>query len=134
MKLLSLDGGGIRGLILCQLLVGLEDALGRPISGVFDWIAGSSTGGMLALNLGLSMVSFFAERLIILFVLIRQVVALVSARVFAVPPEGFRGLPALRLEDAGGGLEELVRTGHADERYERVQVRYYRGEKSRQMM
>ncbi|MFN2167740.1 MAG: patatin-like phospholipase family protein, partial [Anaerolineae bacterium] len=54
-RILSIDGGGIRGVIPGQILVVLEDKLkalgGNPdakISDYFDLIAGTSTGGILA--------------------------------------------------------------------------------------
>lgn len=48
---LCLDGGGIRGLILTQILEAIEKAAGARISDLFDWITGTSTGGILALAL-----------------------------------------------------------------------------------
>ncbi|KZC05683.1 PREDICTED: 85/88 kDa calcium-independent phospholipase A2 [Dufourea novaeangliae] len=50
-RLLCLDGGGIRGLILVQTLLEIESVLKKPIVECFDWIAGTSTGGILALGL-----------------------------------------------------------------------------------
>uniref|UniRef100_A0A8C9WFA0 phospholipase A2 n=1 Tax=Scleropages formosus TaxID=113540 RepID=A0A8C9WFA0_SCLFO len=48
-RLLCLDGGGIKGLVLIQMLIALEKEAGRPIRELFDWISGTSTGGILAL-------------------------------------------------------------------------------------
>ncbi|XP_031782364.1 85/88 kDa calcium-independent phospholipase A2 [Nasonia vitripennis] len=50
-RLLCLDGGGIRGLVLVQTLLEVESVLQKPISRCFDWIAGTSTGGILALSI-----------------------------------------------------------------------------------
>jgi patatin-like phospholipase/acyl hydrolase len=50
-RILCLDGGGIRGLILIQMLEALETILGGPVIKHFDWISGTSTGGILALAL-----------------------------------------------------------------------------------
>jgi uncharacterized protein len=47
-RILSLDGGGIRGLISALWLQRLEQELGKPLREVFDLIAGTSTGGILA--------------------------------------------------------------------------------------
>lgn len=49
-RLLCLDGGGIRGLILVQMLLELETMFEVPIQQCFDWIAGTSTGGIIALG------------------------------------------------------------------------------------
>ncbi|XP_064179840.1 85/88 kDa calcium-independent phospholipase A2 isoform X1 [Anguilla rostrata] len=48
-RLLCLDGGGIKGLILIQMLIALERQAGRPARELFDWVSGTSTGGILAL-------------------------------------------------------------------------------------
>lgn len=54
MKILSIDGGGIRGIIPGQVLVALEKKIqkkyndpNKRIADVFDLIAGTSTGGIL---------------------------------------------------------------------------------------
>ncbi|CAH1738202.1 unnamed protein product [Aphis gossypii] len=50
-RVLCLDGGGIRGLVLITILLHIENATKVPIIHCFDWIAGTSTGGILALGL-----------------------------------------------------------------------------------
>lgn len=47
-SILSIDGGGIRGIIPATFLAEVERLTGRPISALFDLIAGTSTGGILA--------------------------------------------------------------------------------------
>ena len=47
-KILSIDGGGIRGIIPGTIMVEAEKAFGIKISDYFDMIAGTSTGGILA--------------------------------------------------------------------------------------
>lgn len=51
-RILSIDGGGIRGLIPATVLAELERATGSPVAASFDLIAGTSTGGILATALG----------------------------------------------------------------------------------
>ncbi len=48
MRVLSIDGGGIRGLIPALVLAEVEARTGRRIAELFDLIAGTSTGGILA--------------------------------------------------------------------------------------
>lgn len=50
-RILSIDGGGIRGLIPALLLTELEKLARRPIAELFDLIVGTSTGGIIALGL-----------------------------------------------------------------------------------
>ena len=49
LRLLSLEGGGIKGLTLIWQLRALERAAGKPIHELFDLIGGVSTGGIIAL-------------------------------------------------------------------------------------
>lgn len=50
-KILSIDGGGIRGIIPALVLAEIERRTNKPISACFDLFAGTSTGGILALGL-----------------------------------------------------------------------------------
>ncbi|WP_285905106.1 CBASS cGAMP-activated phospholipase [Pseudodesulfovibrio pelocollis] len=52
-KILSIDGGGIKGVFPAAYLAEIEEKLGEPIVDYFDLIAGTSTGGIIALGLGL---------------------------------------------------------------------------------
>lgn len=51
--MLSLDGGGLKGIFTAAFLAAWERTTGRPVVDNFDLIAGSSTGGIIALALGL---------------------------------------------------------------------------------
>lgn len=50
-RVLSLDGGGIRGIIPAMVLAEIERRTGRSTADLFDLVAGTSTGGILALGL-----------------------------------------------------------------------------------
>ena len=50
-RVLFLDGGGIRGLVQIEVLMELEHRTGRRITELFDWIIGTSTGGIVVLGL-----------------------------------------------------------------------------------
>lgn len=54
-RILSLDGGGIRGVFPAAFLARLEEHLDCPIGRYFDLIAGTSTGGIIAIGLGLGL-------------------------------------------------------------------------------
>ena len=53
-KILSIDGGGIKGIFPAAILAYLEENCldGEPIGDYFDLISGTSTGGIIALGLG----------------------------------------------------------------------------------
>jgi len=50
-KILAIDGGGIRGIIPAIILTEIEKRTQKQIFSLFDLIAGSSSGGILALGL-----------------------------------------------------------------------------------
>ncbi|MEZ0186069.1 MAG: CBASS cGAMP-activated phospholipase [Candidatus Reddybacter sp.] len=50
-QVLSLSGGGARGLYTAQVLVELEKRFGGPVASHFDIVCGTSIGGILALGL-----------------------------------------------------------------------------------
>jgi patatin-like phospholipase/acyl hydrolase len=67
-RILSIDGGGIRGILPAAILSELEERFlgGKPIGGYFDLITGTSTGGIIALSLG---TGFPAKQLLELYLL-----------------------------------------------------------------
>ena len=54
-RILSIDGGGIRGVEPSAFLAALEKDLDEPIGSYFDLIAGTSTGGILAIGLAMGL-------------------------------------------------------------------------------
>jgi uncharacterized protein len=50
-NVLSIDGGGIRGIIPAMVLAAIEKRTGKAIADLFDVVAGTSTGGILACSL-----------------------------------------------------------------------------------
>jgi len=51
-NILTIDGGGIRGIIPAMMLAQLEKCIDRPLWEVFDLIVGTSTGGIIAAAIG----------------------------------------------------------------------------------
>ncbi|HEV7573872.1 MAG TPA: patatin-like phospholipase family protein [Thermoanaerobaculia bacterium] len=50
-RMLALDGGGIRGMITLQILKRIEEIVGQTLGTYFDYIAGTSTGAIIAAGL-----------------------------------------------------------------------------------
>jgi uncharacterized protein len=50
-RILSIDGGGIRGIIPARILQRIEEATAKPASQLFHLIAGTSTGGIIGCGL-----------------------------------------------------------------------------------
>ena len=67
LRILALDGGGIKGAFTASVLATLEREAGRRAADHFDLITGTSTGGILAIGLGLGfaaedLLTFYVER------------------------------------------------------------------------
>ena len=65
-RILTIDGGGVKGTFPASFLATVEEATGKSISDYFDLIVGTSTGGIIALGLGLGwpaqdLVDFYEE-------------------------------------------------------------------------
>lgn len=66
-QILSLDGGGVKGIFSAAVLAAVEDDLRIQVTEHFDLIAGTSTGGIIAIGLGLGlrpreMVEFYLQK------------------------------------------------------------------------
>jgi len=54
-KILAIDGGGIKGVYPAAFLASIESHIDGRVADYFDLIVGTSTGGIIALGLGLGM-------------------------------------------------------------------------------
>lgn len=65
-KILTIDGGGIKGVFPASFLATIEESTGKSVTDYFDLIVGTSTGGIIALGLGMGIsakeiLSFYEE-------------------------------------------------------------------------
>jgi predicted acylesterase/phospholipase RssA len=99
-RILSIDGGGVRGIIPAVLLAELERQTGRPARETFDFVAGTSTGAALTAGIAAGIPG---DRLVHLY-------EVRSPEVFRSIPivSGIRRLLTGTLYDTGT-LHELVR-------------------------
>ncbi len=81
-RILCIDGGGIKGVFPASFLATVEESIGTTVSSQFDLIVGTSTGGIIALGLGLGLTP-------------RQILAFYEQRGPAIFG-GHRGIRALR--------------------------------------
>src|SRR5918999_371 len=63
-RILSIDGGGVRGVIPALALAALERVNGKPVREQFDFLAGTSAGALVA---GAMAAGMPAERLVRLY-------------------------------------------------------------------
>ena len=54
-QILVIDGGGIKGAVSASVLATVEDSVKDNVANYFDLIVGTSTGGIIALGLGLGL-------------------------------------------------------------------------------
>src|SRR5713226_1682671 len=97
-RILTIDGGGIKGVFPAAFLATLEDELGGPIADYFDLIAGTSTGGIIAIGLGLGMT---AKELLYLY---RES----GGRIFRRRRFGARAMGLFRAKYTNGALRQVL--------------------------
>src|SRR5947208_6520843 len=99
-RILTIDGGGIKGVFPAAFLAELEDRLGEPIVDYFDLIAGTSTGGIIALSLGLGLTA-------------REILQLYEKNARRIFPQSrsfsFQGMGIFRAKYAKAALPAVLR-------------------------
>ncbi len=94
-QVLSLDGGGLKGVFTAAVLAKLEEDFGTRIIDHFDLLAGTSTGGLIALGLASGM----SAREVLDFYLEHQQ-AIFPRRLLSTPRRLFRPYKPSALDDA----------------------------------
>jgi len=96
-RVLSLNGGGIRGVFTAAFLAKLEELSGKRVADHFDLIVGTSTGGLIALAMGLdqaphSILDFYLTNGSAIFPQARRVKRLFRGEQFVYPKYDTAGL------------------------------------------
>ena len=98
---LSIDGGGVKGLIPALLLHELEQRTGYKTHELFDVIGGTSTGGLIAFGLGLKELPM------------SEIIALYTTRadeIFPTPEQRLHEAAMAKIEGTRFGGSQLVST------------------------
>lgn len=104
-KILSIDGGGIRGIIPAIMLSEIESRTKQPISKTFDMIAGTSTGGIITLYLASPSTEtekHSAENLVKMY-------ENDGNRIFKRSKSVFRNIPLLTSKYNSEGIESILK-------------------------
>lgn len=99
-RILSLDGGGIRGIYIAQLLAEIEKDTGKSIHSFFDLIVGTSTGGIIALALSIGIP---AQEIVELYMDNSKKIFKPLHKLF------FKKIPYASCKYDNSGLQELVK-------------------------
>jgi hypothetical protein len=102
--LLCLDGGGIRGVMTLQLLKRLEEIGGVPCHALFDLVAGTSTGGIIAGLIASGRTAVEVEQLYIQFVNLIFTKRSLLANRFGDPPAYTKAKYRAALKDLLGDV------------------------------
>ena len=107
MYLLSLDGGGIKGILIAQFLYRLEEELGKSIYDLFDFFAGTSTGSFI--------VAAIVYRKMSPLEILEDLYTPENARKMMTPTWGHRIFGAFRPKYCGESKRELLKRYFSDQ-------------------